>query len=533
MVSSRPLTMPILVSLFLVWFVSASAVRGNEISFIHCLTHKLLSSTGSGSSQVLYTPNTTSYTHLLQSSIKNLRFNTSSTPKPLLIVAPTHESQVQATVLCCRKHGLKIRVRSGGHDYEGRSFVSDDPFVLVDIANMRKVAVDVEDGSAWVQTGATLGDLYYGISQKSETHAFPAGICPTVGVGGLIAGGGIGTMMRKFGVAADNVVDALLVDVKGRILDRRSMGEDFFWAIRGGGGASFGVIISWKIKLVPVPPTVTVFNINRTLEEGATRILSHYQQIAQKCHENLYIRALIQGAGNAGGNRTMRAVFDSLFLGTAEELLKATEECFPVLGLKGNDCHEMSWIDSVIFLGGYPSGSPREVLLSREPPPATAKSSFKGKSDFVKKPISETALVSVWKLFLEQGSGMMFWEPLGGMMDRIREHEIPYPHRKGNLYNVQYLVTVREGQEGEKDLDWINRLYEQMAPHVSNHPRTAYLNFRDLDLGVNGKGEPSYFKSSIWGFKYFKGNFRRLALVKGQTDKSNFFRNEQSIPPLM
>ncbi|XP_068655629.1 tetrahydroberberine oxidase-like [Aristolochia californica] len=528
MVSSTGSTSLTVLSVFLVLFASVTTHPVHE-TFLQCLTQKLPSS--QGSSQVIYTPNTIAYTQLLQSSINNLRFNSSSTSKPLLIISPTHESQIQATVVCCRKHGIEMRVRSGGHDYEGLSFVSDEPFVVVDMANFRAVTVDVEDNTAWVQTGATLGDLYYGISQKSGIHAFPGGLCPTVGIGGLIAGGGIGTMMRKFGLAADNVIDARLVDANGRILDRKSMGEDLFWAIRGGGGASFGVILTWKIRLVPVPPTVTVFNINRTLEEGATRIVNRWQYLPEKCHENLFIRVLLQGA-NVGGNRTVRAIFDSLFLGPADELLKVTGECFPDLGLNEKDCREMSWIDSIIFIAGYPSGSPKEALLSREPPPATAKGSFKAKSDFVKKPISESSLKMLLKLFHEENSGAMLWEPLGGKMSKISEHEIPFPHRKGNWYNVQYVIRLQDPESTKKGLDWINRLYDQMTPHVSKHPRTAYLNYRDLDLGVNGKGKPSYIKSSSWGFKYFKGNFRRLALVKGHVDKQNFFRNEQSIPPL-
>ncbi|MFS7924817.1 putative tetrahydroberberine oxidase [Helianthus anomalus] len=58
------------------------------------------------------------------------------------------------------------------------------------------------------------------------------------------------------------------------------MGEDLFWAIRGGGGSSFGIILSWKIKLVPVPETVTVFAVDRTLEQNLTKIIYKWQYVA-------------------------------------------------------------------------------------------------------------------------------------------------------------------------------------------------------------------------------------------------------------
>lgn len=112
--------------------------------------------------------------------------------------------------------------------------------------NFNSVDVDISGETAWVGAGATLGELYYGIWKKSDVHGFPAGVCPTVGVGGHLSGGGYGTMLRKYGLSVDHVIDARIVDVRGRVLDRSLMGEDLFWAIRGGGGGSFGVILSYR-----------------------------------------------------------------------------------------------------------------------------------------------------------------------------------------------------------------------------------------------------------------------------------------------
>ncbi|KAI3466892.1 hypothetical protein Pfo_023555 [Paulownia fortunei] len=478
-------------------------------------------------------PDNASFSSILQSSAQNLRCLVPSVPKPQLIFTPLIENHVQAAVICAKELGIQLRVRSGGHDYEGLSYISEteQPFIILDLSKLRSVSIDMQDSSAWVQAGATVGELYYRISQKSKTHGFPAGLCPSLGIGGHITGGAYGTMMRKYGLGADNVIDARIVDASGRILDRESMGEDLFWAIRGGGGASFGIITAWKVRLVPVPATVTVFTVPKTLEEGATKILYKWQQVADKLDEDLFIRVIIQVVNGAQkGQRTVQTSYNALFLGRIDRLLDVMEESFPELGLTRKDCIEMSWIESVLYIAGYPSKTPPEVLLQGK---SLFKNYFKAKSDFVKKPIPENGLEGLWKRLLEEDSPLMIWNPYGGMMSKISESEIPFPHRKGVIYKIQYLTLWNDDkpESAAKHMDWIRRLYNYMAAYASMLPREAYVNYRDLDLGMNKNGS-SFIEASLWGTKYFKDNFNRLVRVKTKVDPDNFFRHEQSIPTL-
>lgn len=522
----------LLLSLVLVLLFSIVSANNHE-DFLQCLS--LHSQNSTSISAVIYTPKNSSYLSFLQLPTQNLRFTTPDTPKPLVIITPLNESQIQTAIYCAKKHGMQIRIRSGGHDYEGLSFVSEVPFVILDLINYQSINVDSENGTAWVQAGSTIGSLYYRIAEKNRTLGFPAGVCPTVGVGGHFSGGGYGALLRKYGLAADNIIDARLVDVYGRILDRKSMGEDLFWAIRGAGGASFGVIIAWKVKLVPVPQTVTVFTVDRTLEQNATKLIHKWQYVAPEFSQDLFIRILISRINSTEDGKLMtRATFNSLFLGGAERLLSLMHESFPELGLLKEDCIEMSWIESVLYFADFPRGESLDVLLDRTPLASTRY--YKAKSDYVKEPISEKGLEGIWKFFDEDEAeaAQIILSPYGGRMSEISESALPFPHRAGNLYKIQHLVYWdEEGTEAsERHITWIRRLYSYMAPYVSKFPRAAYFNYRDLDIGVNGNGNTSYARASIWGSKYFKNNFKKLVHVKTIVDPDNFFRNEQSIPPL-
>nr|GEX19504.1 berberine bridge enzyme-like 15 [Tanacetum cinerariifolium] len=192
-------------------------------NFLKCLMQD-----SNATSDFVFTKEDTEYSSVLQSTIINLRFSTSSTPKPVAIIKPLTYSHVQRAVLCSKSFRFRIRIRSGGHDYAGLSYTSYDsdrsPFVVLDLKDLRSIRIESSEQTAWVESGATIGELSYWLSQESQNLGFPDGICPTVGIGGQLSGGGFGTMVRKYGLAADNVIDARTVDVNGIILDRNSMG---------------------------------------------------------------------------------------------------------------------------------------------------------------------------------------------------------------------------------------------------------------------------------------------------------------------
>ncbi|KAF6992469.1 hypothetical protein CFC21_009454 [Triticum aestivum] len=483
-------------------------------------------------SRLIQTPATPSYSALLLSTARNLRYILPDTSKPLGIIAATEHAHVQTTVCCGRRHGVRVRVRSGGHDYEGLSYASvhlnkhKEPFAVLDLAALRAIHVDPARAEAWVESGATLGELYYAVGSASCSLGFPAGSCPTVGIGGHLSGGGFGSLARKYGLSADNVLDALVVDADGRLMNRSTMGEDLFWAIRGGGGESFGVVLSWKVRLVPVPETVTVFSIIRSRNQSAIELITKWQEMAPASPQDLYLRVLVLN---------QQANFQALFLGRCGDLHRLMQYRFPELGMTEQNCQEVSWVQSTVFFGFSATSIPLKQLLNRSSNPRYY---LKVKSDHVQEPIPKDVWESIWTAWLEKPeAALLMLDPYGGLMSSISPSETPFPHRQGNLYQLQYYSVWYENgtAAAEKRMSWVRGLYKEMEPYVSNNPRAVYVNYRDLDLGTNelDGNVTSYEKARVsWGHKYFKGNFKRLAAVKTMVDPHDFFRNEQSIPPL-
>jgi hypothetical protein len=197
----------------------------------------------------------------------------------------------------------------------------------------------------------------------------------------------------------------------------------------------------------------------------------------------------------------------------------------------------MSWIDSAAYFAGL---STADDLPNRR---LQAKQYSKAKSDYVQAPISARDVAEIVRRLSTGPTGSIQLDPYGGAMARVGSGETPFPHRAGNLYSIQYGVNWERSQEtqAEKYIGWLSSFYAFMAPYVSKDPRAAYVNYLDLDLGVNNwtrsaggssVGAVARARSSFGAAYFGKKNFNRLVRAKTKVDPGNVFNNAQSIPPL-
>ena len=175
-------------------------------------------------------------------------WNASIDKHPGLILRCAGVDDVVAAVTFAREHGVLVAIRGGGHNVGGRALC--DGGLVIDLSPMKGIAVDPQARRVRADPGVTLGEL------DRETHkhglAVPSGVVSRTGIAGLTLGGGVGWLVRKYGLTCDNVVSFEVVTADAQLL-RASANDhpDLFWALRGGGG-NFGVVTSFEYRLHPV-----------------------------------------------------------------------------------------------------------------------------------------------------------------------------------------------------------------------------------------------------------------------------------------
>ncbi len=202
--------------------------------------------------------------------------------RPAVIARCTNVDDVKAALAFGRTSGLRIAVKCGGHSVPGHS-IADDA-LMIDLRGMNKVTVNPAACRATVQGGAIWSEV--DAATQAHSLAVTGGEVSHTGVAGLTLGGGIGHVMRKFGLVVDNLLSAQIVTADGRVLRASSTeNDDLFWAIRGGGG-NFGVATEFVFKLMPLGPTV-LGGLAFWAPDKGPELLRRYRQFCKICPDEV------------------------------------------------------------------------------------------------------------------------------------------------------------------------------------------------------------------------------------------------------
>jgi FAD/FMN-containing dehydrogenase len=165
--------------------------------------------------------------------------------RPAAIVRVTDAADVAEVIGAARAMGAELAVRSGGHSLAGHG--ASERGIVVDLSAMRGLDIDPVGRTAWAGAGLTAGAYTAAASEHGLATGF--GDAPSVGIGGITLGGGVGFLHRKVGLTIDSLLAAEVVTADGRILRTDwQTHPDLFWAIRGGGG-NFGIVTRFKYRL--------------------------------------------------------------------------------------------------------------------------------------------------------------------------------------------------------------------------------------------------------------------------------------------
>jgi FAD/FMN-containing dehydrogenase len=413
--------------------------------------------------------------------------------RPQAVVLCESAMDVAETIAFARRSGAEIAVRSGGHCFEGRSSTSG---ILIDVTPM--CSVSLSWGIATVGAGARLGEVYDAVHDQGRTIA--AGCGPSVGIAGLALGGGLGILGRKHGLTSDQLVGAEVVLADGRVVEcdaRRD--EELFWALRGAGAGTFGVVTSLSFRTLPAP-TATSFHLAWPVAHAAA-VIAAWQTWAPLAPDELAASLLVTAPGDAG--RPPVANLFGAMLGTAADAAELLGELVAAVGADpaSSSFTQMSYRDTKRYLSEHGPGDDQ---------PGHAFS----KSEFFRRPHpTKTIAALVDHLVRDRVPGQsreLDFTPWGGAYNRVREDASAFVHR-AELFLLKHGVVVAPGGPPAAERvarGWLTRSWELVHPCGSGG---VYPNFPDPGLDDPARA-------------YYGANHERLLRIKARYDPDGVFR---------
>jgi FAD/FMN-containing dehydrogenase len=424
-------------------------------------------------------------------------WNKACVRQPAVVARAADAVDVVHAIRFAREHDLPFAIRSGGHSLAG--FGSVDDGVVLDLSHLKGVSIDPERQVAWVQPGVTSEEL----APLAAQHGLglSTGDAPTVGIGGLTLGGGVGLMVRTYGLTIDSLRSAEVVTADGRLVTASDEAhQDLFWAIRGGGG-NFGVVTGFEFQLREVGTVLGGAIIHRATRE----VVRAYTERALEAPDGLTTIALVIKAPPlpfipAELHGTVILMIRAVYVGDLAAGQRALE---PLRALA----------PGAVDLTG-PMPYPAIFDLTRDP---TVSSHHYGRTTFLNAfpdELAETVLD-----YVARGTSPLSFaqiRPLGGALARVPVEATAFAHR-----DKQYMLALINdwdgpgAEDGASHRAWVDSFWRAVRPFGSG----VYVNFLEL-------GESERIREAYPG-----PTFDRLVDIKRRYDPSNFFRLNQNIRP--
>jgi hypothetical protein len=427
--------------------------------------------------------------HPAYHSARNL-YNAMIDRRPALIVRCRAASDVVHAIEFARDHHLLVAVRGGGHNVAGKALC--DGGMVIDLSGMKRIQVDPAARTVRAEAGLTWGEF----DKATQEHglATTGGFISTTGIAGLTLGGGLGWLMRKYGLSCDNLRSVEIVTADGQ-LRRADATEnpDLFWGVRGGGG-NFGVVTSFDYRLHPVGQMlagVVFFPL-----EHAKDALRFYRDLMASAPDELMAYAVFLTSPE--GVR-MFAV-PVCFVGpmeSAERILRPLRS------------HPRVAADSVQPM--------RYCEIQSMFDPALPAGRLNYWKSSVLRELSDGAIDTLVEHFAEVASpfSIVALEPFGAAVGRVGVDETAFPHRRAH-YTLVIPGIWTDPAESAKHTGWVRDFWDAMQPFSTDAVYVNYLDADDADRIASAYGSAT---------------LQRLQLLKQKYDPENFFRVNQNIGP--
>ncbi|MBI5666977.1 MAG: FAD-binding oxidoreductase [Chloroflexi bacterium] len=414
---------------------------------------------------------------------------------PAVIVRAADVADVVRVVTLAREAGVELAVRSGGHSAAGHSLV--DGGLVLDLRDLKALDIDAEQRTAWAEAGLTAGEYTQAAGELGLATGF--GDTGSVGIGGITLGGGIGFLVRKYGLTIDSLLAADIVTADGQLrrVDANNH-PDLFWAIRGGGG-NFGVVTRFQFRLHPVSEIVG----GMLLLPATPEVIASFIAEAEAAPEELSTIANVMPAPpmpfvpkEHHGKLVVMALM--VYAGPTEAGLRAVAPFRQLAQPLADMLRPMR----------YPDMFPPEE--SNFHPTAVGHTMF---MDRIDRNVAETIIE-----YLQTSDAALRvaqLRVLGGAMARVTVEATAFAHRHSRL-----MVNLAAFYTGPDEMAVRQAWVADFAAALQQEDTGAYVNF----LGDEGTARVrAAYPEPVWS---------RLAAIKARYDPTNLFHVNHNIPPV-